>query len=188
MGDALVQAFGKGEDAAKAFDDVVNNVLKNAVLNQLKKRFLEQQLQGALDGLEKSMGYWNGDDFIFDGLTEAEIANFKNKVSSITNNFNQALGIYSDLFKEIAEVDPDTSLTGAVKGVSEETASIVAGQLNAMRINQLEAISIMRQQLVELSRIANNTSYNYHLAKLERIVSLLENDTSGSSLRSKGLS
>lgn len=188
LGDALVQAFGKGEDAAKAFDDVVNNVLKNAVLNQLKKRFLEQQLQGALDGLEKSMGYWNGDDFIFDGLTEAEIANFKNKVSSITNNFNQALGIYSDLFKEIAEVDPDTSLTGAVKGVSEETASIVAGQLNAMRINQLEAISIMRQQLVELSRIANNTSYNYHLAKLERIVSLLENDTSGSSLRSKGLS
>lgn len=188
LGDALVQAFGKGEDAAKAFDDVVNNVLKNAVLNQLKKRFLEQQLQGALDGLEKSMGYWNGDDFIFDGLTEAEIANFKNKVSSITNNFNQALGIYSDLFKEIAEVDPDTSLTGAVKGVSEETASIVAGQLNAMRINQLEAISIMRQQLVELSRIANNTSYNYHLAKLERIVSLLENDMSGSSLRSKGLS
>lgn len=188
LGDALVQAFGKGEDAAKAFDDVVNNVLKNAVLNQLKKRFLEQQLQGALDGLEKSMGYWNGDDFIFDGLTEAEIANFKNKVSSITNNFNQALGFYSDLFKEIAEVDPDTSLTGAVKGVSEETASIVAGQLNAMRINQLEAISIMRQQLVELSRIANNTSYNYHLAKLERIVSLLENDTSGSSLRSKGLS
>lgn len=188
LGDALVQAFGKGEDAAKAFDDVVNNVLKNAVLNQLKKRFLEQQLQGALDGLEKSMGYWNGDDFIFDGLTEAEIANFKNKVSSITNNFNQALGIYSDLFKEIAEVDPDTSLTGAVKGVSEETASIVAGQLNAMRINQLEAILIMRQQLVELSRIANNTSYNYHLAKLERIVSLLENDSSGSSLRSKGLS
>ena len=188
LGDALVDAFSKGEDAANAFDDVVNNVLKNAVLNQLKKRFLEQQLQGALDGLEKSMGYWNGDDFIFDGLTEAEIDNFKKKVSSITNNFNQALGIYSDLFKEIAEVETDTSLTGAVKGVSEETASIVAGQLNAMRINQLEAISIMRQQLAALSKIANNTSYNYHLAKLERIVSLLENDTSGSSLRSKGLS
>lgn len=188
LGDALVNAFSKGEDAAKAFDDVVNNVLKNAVLNQLKKRFLEQQLQGALDGLEQSMGYWNGDDFIFDGLTDTEISNFKNKVASITSNFNQALGIYSDLFKDIGGVDTDTSLTGAVKGVSEETASLVAGQMNAMRINQLEAISIMRQQLAALSMIANNTAYNYHLAKLERIVSLLENDMSGNTLRSKGLS
>lgn len=187
LGDALVDAFSKGEDAAKAFDDVVSNVMKNAVLNQLKKNFLEQQLQGALDGLEKSMGYWNGDEFIFDGLTDAEIQNFKDKVQTIANNFNQALGIYSDLFKDIMEPDSDTSLTGAVKGVSEETASIVAGQLNAMRINQLEATAIMRQQLMMLSQIANNTSYNYHLAKLDRIVSLLENNVNDS-LRSQGLS
>lgn len=187
LGDALVDAFSKGEDAAKAFDDVVSNVMKNAVLNQLKKNFLEQQLQGALDGLEKSMGYWNGDEFIFDGLTDAEIQNFKDKVQTIANNFNQALGIYSDLFNDIMEPDSDTSLTGAVKGVSEETASIVAGQLNAMRINQLEATAIMRQQLMMLSQIANNTSYNYHLAKLDRIVSLLENNVNDS-LRSQGLS
>lgn len=187
LGDALVDAFSKGEDAAKAFDDVVSNVMKNAVLNQLKKNFLEQQLQGALDGLEKSMGYWNGDEFIFDGLTDAEIQNFKDKVQTIANNFNQALGIYSDLFKDIMEPDSDTSLTGAVKGVSEETSSIVAGQLNAMRINQLEATAIMRQQLMMLSQIANNTSYNYHLAKLDRIVSLLENNVNDS-LRSQGLS
>lgn len=187
LGDALVEAFGKGEDAADAFSETVNKVLKEAVLNQLKKRFLETQLQGALDGLEKSMGYWNGDNFIFDGLTDAEIASFKEKVASITGNFNQALGIYSDLFKDISTTESDTSLTGAVKGVSEETASLIGGQMNAMRINQLEATAILRQQLAALSVIANNTSYNYHLAKLERIVSLLEAQ-SGNSLRSQGLS
>lgn len=188
LGDALMEAFSKGEDAAKAFDDVVNNVMRNAVMNQLKKRFLEQQLQGALDGLEKSMGYWNGDEFIFDGLTDAEIANFKNKVAAITSNFNQALGIYSDLFKDLElDKEDDTSLTGAVKGVSEETASIVAGQMNAIRINQMEATAILRQQLAALATIANNTSYNFHLAKLERIVTLLENSQSSSSLRSQGL-
>ena len=88
LGNALVEAFGKGEDAARAFDNVVNEVLKNAVLNQLKKRFLENQLQGALDQLEKSMGYWNGDDFIFDGLTDYEINQFKSKVQGIANTFN----------------------------------------------------------------------------------------------------
>jgi len=189
LGDALVEAFSKGEGAAKAFDDVVNNVMRNAVMNQLKKNFLEKQLQGALDGLEKSMGYWNGDEFIFDGLTDAEIANFKDKVAAITGNFNQALGIYSDLFKDLGlNKEDDTSLTGAVKGISEETASIVAGQMNAIRINQVEATAILRQQLAALSVIASNTSYNYHLAKLERIVSLLENCQTSGSLRSQGLS
>lgn len=187
LGDALVEAFGKGEDAADAFSETVNKALQEAVLNQLKKTFLETQLQEALDDLEKSMGYWNGDNFVFDGLTDEEIAAFENQVSTITTGFNQALEEYTKIFKDIAVPDTDTSLTGAVKGVSEETASLIGGQMNAMRINQLEATAILRQQLAALSVIANNTSYNYHLAKLERIVSLLEAQ-SGNSLRSQGLS
>lgn len=185
LGDSLVEAFKKGEDASKAFEETVNEVLQNAIVNQLKKKFLEQQLQGALDQLEKSMGYWNGDDFIFDGLTDEEIAAFKRKVESAANNFNQALGIYKDLFKDIVE-DKDDSLTGAVRGVTEETANIVAGQMNAIRINQLEATQVMRQSLQQLNMIAANTQYNRYLVKIDRIISLLEN--SDSSLRSQGLS
>lgn len=187
LGDSLVEAFKKGEDASKAFETTVNEVLQNAVVNQLKKKFLEHQLQGALDQLESNMGYWNGDDFVFDGLTDAEIAAFKNKVQAAANNFNQALGIYSDLFKDImGDEDSDTSLTGAVKGVTEETASIVAGQMNAIRINQLEATTILRQSLQQLNMIAANTQYNRYLVKIDRIISLLE--SSGDSLRSQGLS
>lgn len=187
LGDALAEAFEKGEDASKAFEETVNDVLKNAIINQLKKNFLEQQLQGALDQLEGSMGYWNGDEFIFDGLTDAEIAAFKAKVQAAANNYEQALGIYSDLFKDLNIEESDDSLTGAVKGVSEETASIIAGQMNAVRINQLETTSILRQQLQTLNTIAANTAYNRYLAKIERIITILENN-SGDSLRSQGLS
>ncbi|HEY9542952.1 hypothetical protein [Prevotella sp.] len=186
LGDALVEAFKKGEDASKAFEQTVNEVLQNAIVNQLKKRFLEQQLQGALDNLMGSMGYWNGDDFIFDGLTDTEIEQFKAKVQAASNNFNQALSIYKDLFKDITEDNTDESLTGAVKGVTEETASIVAGQINAVRINQLEATAILRQQLQALNTIAANTAFNRYLVKLDRIVALLEK--SDNSLRSQGLS
>lgn len=186
LGDALVSAFAKGEDAADAFGQTVDNVIKQAVLNQLKKNFLEKQLQGALDGLEKSMGYWNGDEFVFDGLTDAEIAAFKNQVANITNGFNQAMNAYSELFKDVAEPeDPDTSLTGSVKGVSEETASLVAGQMNAMRINQMESTVILRQQLAHMATIAQNTSYNKFI---ESIYMHLKNSTTGDSLRSQGLS
>lgn len=187
LAENLVGAFEKGESAAKAFEETVNEVLKNAIVNQLKKKFLEQQLQGALDNLTNSMGYWNGDDFVFDGLTDSEIAAFKAKVQAAANNFNQALGIYSDLFKDLTdEEDADTSLTGAVKGVSEETASLVAGQMNAVRINQLEIKDILRQQLLVLNTIAANTSFNKHLAKIDRIITILESN-GGDSLRSQGL-
>lgn len=188
LGDALVEAFKQGEDAATAFENTVNQVLQNAIVNQLKKKFLEKQLQGALDDLENSMGYWNGDDFVFDGLTDAEIEDFKRRVQAAANNFNEALGIYSDIFKDLNIEEPDDSLTGAVKGVSEETASILAGQVNAIRINQLEATSILRQSLQTLNTIAANTAYNRYLSRIERIITILESNSAGDSLRSQGLS
>lgn len=188
LGDALVEAFGKGEDAAKAMETTVNSVLKNLVLNQLKKNFLETQLQGALDQLEKDMGYWSGDNFVFDGLSDEEIARFKASVGAATANFNNAMQLYEDLFKEMGLDDTDESLTGAVKGVSEETANILAGQMNAIRINQLDMAAIMRQQLQQLNQIAVNTGYNKYLSRIERIITILEQNQSGNTLRSQGLS
>lgn len=185
LGDALVEAFSKGKDAADSWGDFVNDIIRNAIVNQLKKNFLEQQLQSALNGLMVSMGWKEDGTFQFNGLSADEIADFKNKVKNISEGFNQALEVYSDIFKDLSGEDADTSLSGAVKGVSEETASILAGQMNAIRINQMESTEVLRQQLIALNQIASNTSYNYHLAKLERIVSLLENGDG--SLRSQGL-
>ena len=188
LGDALVEAFSKGEDAAKAMKTTVNSVLKNLVVNQLKKKFLENQLQGALDKLEKDMGYWNGDDFVFDGLTQTEIDRFKSAVGAASSNFNQALKQYEEIFKDMGLDDTDESLTGAVKGVSEETANILAGQMNAIRINQLDANEVLRQSLQALNTIAINTAYNKYLSRIERIITIMESNQGGNALRSQGLS
>lgn len=188
LGDALVEAFSKSEDAAKAMETTVNSVLKNLVVNQLKKKFLENQLQGALDNLEKDMGYWNGDDFVFDGLTKAEIDRFKSAVGLASSNFNQALKQYEEIFKDMGLDDTDESLTGAAKGISEESANILAGQMNAIRINQLDANEVLRQSLQALNTIAINTSYNKYLSRIERIITILESNQGGNALRSQGLS
>ena len=188
LADSLTEAFKAGEDAANAFEQTVNEVLQNAIVNQLKKKFLENQLQSALDSLYTDMGYWSGDNFIFDGLTDAEIADFKAKVQAAANNYNQALDVYKDLFKDL-EIDDDSedSLTGAVKGVTEETADIIAGQMNAIRINQMEATQVLRQSLQALNTIANNTAYNRLLQYILSAVRELQRP-SGDSLRSQGLS
>ena len=187
LGDSLVEAFKTGEDAAKAMETTVNEVLQNIVVNQLKKNLLEKQLEKALDQLMDDMGDWNGDYFVFDGLTDEEIAKFKASVSAATSNFNNALQVYQDLFKEM-DLGADDSLTGAVKGVSEETANILAGQMNAIRINQLDMSEIMRQQLQQLNQIAANTAYNKYLQRIERIITILETNNSENALRSQGLS
>lgn len=188
LGDALVEAFSKSEDAAKAMETTVNSVLKNLVVNQLKKKFLENQLQGALDNLEKDMGYWNGDDFVFDGLTKAEIDRFKSAVGAASSNFNQALKQYEEIFKDMGLDDTDESLTGAAKGISEESANILAGQMNAIRINQLDANEVLRQSLQALNTIAINTAYNKYLSRIERIITIMESNQGGNALRSQGLS
>lgn len=188
LGDALVEAFSKGEDAAKAMETTVNSALKNLVVNQLKKKFLENQLQGALDKLEKDMGYWNGEDFVFDGLTQAEIDRFKSAVGAASSNFNQALKQYEEIFKDMGLDDTDESLTGAAKGISEESANILAGQMNAIRINQLDTNEVLRQSLQALNTIAINTAYNKYLSRIERIITIMESNQGGNALRSQGLS
>ena len=187
LGDALVDAFSKGEDAAEAFEETVNDVLKNAIVNQLQRKFLETQLQNALDSLYSDMGYWSGDDFVFNGLTDSEIADFKRKVQAAADNYNQALEIYKDLFEDLEIDDSEDALSGAVKGVSEETANILAGQMNAIRINQMESTQVLRQSLQALNTIANNTAYNRLLQDILSVVRNLQKPT-GDSLRSQGLS
>ena len=186
LADALVEAFEAGESAAEAFEDTVNNVLKNAIVNQLKKQFLEAQLQSALDDLYDKMGYYDDDgNFIFDGLTDDEVEDFKNKVQAATDNFTNALEIYKDILPELFG-DSDSSLTGAVKGITEETADIIAGQMNAIRINQLESAEVLRQSLQALNTIAANTTYNRLLSDILTTLKSMQG-TSAGSLRSKGL-
>ncbi|WP_313376707.1 tape measure protein [Chishuiella sp.] len=180
LGDALVEAFGKGEDAAKSFEKVANDVLKNAVLNQLKNQFLEKDLQKALDQLYKDMGADNQGNFNFDGLSQAEQQKFKDAIKQISQNFSGALEMYSDLFKDL-ETDPNqNSLSGAIAGVSEETASIISGQMNAVRIliadaNKQRDLSnkILLQQLDRLANIDYNTKSVLPL--LERLINRIDN-------------
>lgn len=179
LGDALVEAFGKGEDAAKAFAEVANNVLKNAVLNQLKKQFLEKQLQAALDKLYKDMGGDDEGNFNFNGLSPEEQQAFRDKIKEISQNFSSMLGEYSDLFKDLTDPN-ESAMAGAIKGMSEETGNALLGQFNAIRILQKELVTINIDSnkilLKSLDRLAN-IDYNTRsvLPLLEKLLYRIDN-------------
>ena len=152
--DALIEAFESGEDAAKVFGDVADNVLKNAVSNALKLQFLEKPLQNAIKQLQKDMGFDEEGNGTFDGLTPEEQARFKEAVAAAGANFKNAMEMYKDLFAELDDSDP-TSLSGAIKGASQESIDLLAGQTNAVRQNQVVSIEIFRQQLTRLTSMDN---------------------------------
>ncbi|MEY8607411.1 hypothetical protein AALI25_13220 [Muribaculum intestinale] len=181
--DALMEAFESGEDAAKAFGDIANQVLRNAVANALKLQFLEKPLQNAIKQLQKDMGFDEEGNGSFDGLTPEEQARFKAAVAAAGANFKNAMDMYKDLFAELDDSDP-TSLSGAIKGASQESIDLLAGQTNAVRQNQVVSIEIFRQQLSRLTSMDNRLG---HIAgTLLSILSRLGIDE-GDDLRSQGI-
>nr|DAW34403.1 MAG TPA: MAEBL protein [Caudoviricetes sp.] len=169
LADALVEAYGKGEDAATAFEEVSRQVMQNAVKNALKLQFLEKPLQNAIKQLQRDMGFDNEGNGSFDGLTQSEQNRFKNAVAAIGANFAEAMKMYEGLFKELEDAgDPTTSLSGAIKGASQESIDLLAGQTNAVRVNQVESIEILRQQLVYLELISSRIgTSNRHLESID---------------------
>lgn len=184
LADALVEAWGEGKTAAEAFGDVANQVLQNAVKNALKLQFLEKPLQNAIKQLQKDMGFDEEGNGSFDGLTEAEQARFKAAVQAAGANFAQAMDMYKDLFKELEDESDPTTLSGAIKGASQESIDLLAGQTNAVRQNQVTSIALLREQLGRLANI--DTGVNRIYGTLLNILNRLSND-SGTDYRSQGI-
>lgn len=174
LADAIIEAFGKGEDAAEAFEATAEKVMQNAVKNALKLQFLEAPLTAAIARLQKDMGFDSEGNGTFDGLTEAEQQRFKDAIARIGGNFAEAMKMYNELFEGLEEGirDPTTTLAGAIKGASQESIDLLAGQTNAVRINQVQALEISREQLLHLAGInAGIGVSNRHLASIDNKIS-----------------
>lgn len=142
VGDALVDAFSRGEDAAKALkataDDMVRDVLKNQ-LNLM----LQGRMKGIMNDLLKSAGFNDDGTGSFNGLSKEEIERFRNDVA----NAGQQMQGFLEASREIFQGDglETDSLKGAFKGMSEETGGVLVGQFNAIRINTADALRIWKE-------------------------------------------
>lgn len=183
LANALVEAFEGGENAAKAFGEVANDVIKNAVVNALKLQFLEQPLQKAIKQLQKDMGFDEEGNGPFNGLTETEQARFKQAIQAAGANFAAAMDMYKDLFEQLDEDDPST-LSGAIKGASQESIDLLAGQTNAVRVNQVTSLQLLRQQLTHLANM--DTTLGVISGRMLTIINKITN-TPTDDLRSQGI-
>ena len=174
--DALVEAYLQGENSAEALGKKTKEVLKNAVVEALKRRYLAKAIDDAVNYLGESMK---------DGaLSESERTQFTSMVNQAGDLFNKALEGVGDWIKDMEEdADP---LTGAVQSMSEETGGVIAGRLNAFIINQGDQIAQLKAILIYQAQISQNTANT--VQKLDQINSTLQRmESKGQSLLSYGI-
>lgn len=81
----------------------------------------------------------------------------------LVSGFDQSMSVVEgvrDRIKEQLGVGAgalDGTLSGAIKGASQESIDLLSGYCNAVRIQQVDGINIMREQLISLSGIEGNT-------------------------------
>ena len=176
--DAIVDAYCSGEDAAKALGETTKKVLKNAVVEALKRNFLAKGINDAVEYLGKAM-----EDGV---LSDEEKEEFERQANAAGEKFKAGLEAVGDWIKDVDETASDP-LTGAVTSMSEETGGVIAGRLNAFIINQGEQTSVMREQLLQQSEIARNTALSAE--RLQNIENTLRRiETKDNSLLSQGIS
>jgi len=173
LASTILEGLKQGRIEVADFAGYMNDMLTEAVL----RSFSSEILGPAITELQEMVA-----QALIDGvLTEEEARAIQKRTSEIAKENEEK---YRRATQGLGLGDPsDNTLSGAIKGITEQTAGVLAGQVNAMRINQVEGVLLMRQQLAHLAEIAINTRYNRYLASIDSRLAALTSDN----LRAQGL-
>lgn len=201
LGDALYEAWQKGEDGAEAFKNKVADIMGDVMNSILKISILEpamQQLQKMLFGEDGMSGYF-GKDFSLDEKELERIADYLMGVSEKTDDYYSMLDKlnnymekkYGISMKE-EEEDSGSGLSKGIQNVTENTANLLASYINAIRadvsvkreyvrrlVEELfPAYNVIAQaQLQQLTMIQINTAKNVEF--VEEIRDILHRNING---------
>lgn len=201
LGDALYEAWQKGEDGAEAFKNKVADIMGDVMNSILKISILEpamQQLQKMLFGEDGMSGYF-GKDFSLDERELESIADYLMGVSEKTDDYYSMLDKlnnymekkYGISMKE-EEEENGSGLSKGIQNVTENTANLLASYINAIRADVsvkreyvrrlVEELfpaynAIAQAQLQQLTKIQINTAKNVEF--VEEIRDILHRNING---------
>lgn len=171
ISDSLVSAFASGEDAAKAFDDTVGDIMNSVVKKMISLNVIQpalQNLQTYLFGADGKSGAFGADYDLSDG----DVAGMSSYMLDLKNRIGASKELWDKINKAFGGIlengkDASSTLGSGIKTITESTADILASYINAIRAD----VSIMRSieeglsgsggvaqmQLLALNQIQANT-------------------------------
>lgn len=158
ISDALWTAFENGEDAVKAFRDTANDIIADVAKKMMNIHFiepafkeLETKLFGGVDSngnvvkgaaYNENTGTWNEDE------TLRILGKFFGEDGEFAKVINNSEAFYK-MAERVAGVDfssnGESSMSGTIKGITEQTADLLASYTNEIRAD----VSVNRQMIAQ---------------------------------------
>lgn len=180
ISEALVNAFANGEDAAKAFDDTVADIMRNVIKEMISLNVIKPAMNKLRDYLFGDKGIFTDSSAGGTNLTEQEAAGLMQQLGSLRGTISDSKKIWDYLNAaakkmgiSLEETNASNTLSkGIQENITEETANILASYINGIRadVSVKRALLekwgneilpkynvIAEQQLTQLRAIANNT-------------------------------
>ena len=152
LGNALFDAFSKGEDAAKAFGGAVNDIINNMVKKLLIQQFLEKPIAEAINKLKKAV---SADGSIDMDEMYASIGQIYDDLSKVGDNAGKIQEVYEALMKKMG-IDMDDMLSGQRKGIataSQDSVDELNGRATAIQTHT----AMIAQGTARLTSLAQST-------------------------------
>ena len=155
--DAVVSAWEKGEDAIDAYKKKAKEMVKDLTKNIISQKIMEQALQKPLDFLTQQIEKKGRlDEYDVTQLASDLYSAGENSVANITAVLEELKRRGWD-FSESGS----SSATNTIKGVTEETADLLAAYLNAIRLD----VSVNRENI---KAIATNMSLLPAMSEIQK--------------------
>ena len=155
--DAVVSAWEKGEDAIDAYKKKAKEMVKDLTKDIISQKIMEQALQKPLDFLTQQIEKKGRlDEYDVTQLASDLYSAGENSVANITAVLEELKRRGWD-FSESGS----SSTTNTIKGVTEETADLLAAYLNAIRLD----VSVNRENI---KAIATNVSLLPAMSEIQK--------------------
>lgn len=152
LGNALFEAFSKGEDAARAFDGAVNDIINNMVRKLLIQQFLEKPVKEAINKL-KQAATKDGELSIDEML--ANVGLVFDELHKVGEDAGKMQDFYEQIIKAIG-LDLNDTLTGQRKGIAATSQDSI-DELNG-RATAIQTLTAMiAQGTALLTTLAQST-------------------------------
>ena len=170
--DAIVDAWSKGEDAADAYHDTVQELMKDLSKKIISQSIIEKRLQPTLDKyselLEENSGKLSKEDLstIWDEVIKQQQGAIDDTYSFL--EYAKQHGV------DLSE-NGSLSTSNSIKSITEETADLLASYINAIRLDvsvNRENVRLIAQCVKDLPNL--NVVAQSQLSSMNTLVSLAE--------------
>jgi hypothetical protein len=172
IADSIIQGFKEGKKSAEDFANDFGALMQNALLQAFQVNYLEDQIKQFYELFAQAGSDGN--------YTATEIEALRGFYTTMINGAQDDLEAInailegSDIGAIGSEAAKKEGLTGAITAITEDTANILAGTLNAMRLDVRQGLEVAIKNSQYLSQIALNTSYNRFLESIDNRFATIE--------------